>query len=124
MASRKRMEGSWLQRMALPVLSGSIIRPGQRIHVISPVEDPRFLEELPKSVYGILEPFELAPTFFNDFLDIEHVSDEEVRSLGQILGAELTDQAREDLGVAIERFVSAIALADGLPAWNIIKKDW
>src|SRR5829696_4868293 len=122
MASRKRTERSALKRMALPVLSGTIIRPGQRIHVISPDEDPRFSDDLPNSVYGIPIPFELASTFLDDFLDIEHFSDEEAERLSLLLGTELTAQARSDLEVVSKRYISAIALADRLPRWKDYQK--
>jgi hypothetical protein len=87
-----------------------------------PDQDPRLLEELPESVYGILEPFELAPTFFNDFLSIDLISNEEAKSLGQVLGAELTQEARNDLQVIIKRFVSAIALSGRLPKWKAYER--
>ncbi len=82
MTRAHRSNEVWI-RMALPVLSGSILRAGAQIEVFSPLGDPRTTKVPPSSVYGVRTPFELAPMFFSDFLDIDGISAEEGRNLGE-----------------------------------------
>jgi hypothetical protein len=102
----------------MPVLSGSILRAGARIKVYSPSHDPRTTKVQPSDAYGVRLPFELAPTFFSDFLDIDRVSGDERRQLGEMLGVELSESTCDDLDVQIKRFVSGVALERRLPSWK------
>jgi hypothetical protein len=63
-------------------------------------------------------PFDLGPTFFEDFLQIEKVTSQEREELSNVLGVQLNERECGDLNFIILRFVSAIALSQWLPIWR------
>jgi hypothetical protein len=80
--------------------------------------DPRTTEHFPESAFAITVPFDLGPTFFEDFLQIEKVTSQEREELSNVLGVQLNERECGDLNFIILRFVSAIALSQRLPSWR------
>ncbi len=114
-SKRPRPKAEWV-RIATPILSGSILRAGDRVKVYNPTHNRRTPKVQHQAVYGVRVPFELAPTFFSNFLGVDGISSVERKQLGDILGVELSERTCEDLDIQINRFVSGIALAQRLPS--------
>jgi hypothetical protein len=65
----------------MPVLGPPHLQPGSKMEVISPEQDPRSSPSFPAKAYAIKVPFQLAPMFFQDFLELEPVSKDEFTEL-------------------------------------------
>jgi hypothetical protein len=76
------------------------------------------MEELPSSIFGVLVPFQPAPMFFSDALEVPDLSEDDIRLLSQDLDFEISRETRLDLDRLIQRFVCTVALAGRLPTWK------